>query len=215
MRLTALAEGVAFGALALAMLGCETILWFRGPAVLASMIGPLGVRVPELSVQLSHAINAHLAIAIMLPVVGFASCAYLIFARLDIDKLFTAVVIAVSCAILATHLFIVPAIARTLTLKYFTQDSMKIVGDHTVVNLGSMNFDVTFYSGRNILMGSLGQVHQADYFICWQRYYGLLPEVSRRQFAIVKVSGPTSLDGSGAMLLLKRSDLPDDISFRN
>lgn len=207
MRLTALAEGLAFAAIGLATLACETGIWLLGAGFLTSVMRPLGVRVPELSVQLSRAIDGLPAIAIVLPAVVCASGAYLVLMQLDIDRLFTAILAATSCSILAAHLFVVPAIANTLTLKYFTRESMKIAGDHTMVTLGATNFDFAFYSGRNILLGSPDHTHEADYFICWQRYYRLLPDASRRQLAIVLVSPPTALDGSGRMLLLKRSDL--------
>ena len=218
MRLTALAEGLAFGAIGLTALACVTGIWLRGPGFLTSAMRPLGVRGPELSVQLSRAIDGLPAMAIILPAVVCASGAYLILMQLDIDKLLTAILAAMSCSILAAHLFVVPAIADTLTLKYFTRESMKIAGDRPVANFGATNFDFAFYSGRNILpgspdytgrnlpTGSPGQTHAADYFICWQRYYRLLSDASRRQLAIVMVSGPTALDGSGRMLLLKRSD---------
>jgi 4-amino-4-deoxy-L-arabinose transferase-like glycosyltransferase len=212
IRLTAVAEGLAFGAAGLATLACEAGIWLVGPRFLASMIEPLGVRVPELSVQLLRAFNGHPAIAVMLPVAACVSGAYSIWARLDTDKLFMAVLTAISCAILATHLFIVPALGHTLTLKYFTRESMKIADGHRVVNLGSTNFDVVFYGGRNLRIGSLGQTHGAKFFICWRRYYRLLPEVSRRRLAIVMTSSPTSLSGDGRMLLLKRSDLPNALS---
>ncbi len=210
LRLAALAEGLAFGAIGLAALACEAAIWLRGPGFFAAVMQPLGVRVPELSVRLAQALNAHPAIAIALTAVVCASGAYLILARVDVDQLFTAVLAAISCSILAAHLFIVPAIARTLTLKYFTRDSMKIAGARTVAHFGSTNFDVAFYSVREILMESPGQAHAADYFICWRRDYGLLPKVARRQFSIALMSGPTALDGSGRMLLLQRADSSSD-----
>lgn len=214
LRLTALAEGLAFGAIGLAALACEAAIWLRGPGFFAAVMQPLGVRVPELSVRLAQALNAHPAIALALTAVVCASGAYLILARIDVDQLFTAVLAAISCSILAAHLFIVPAIARTLTLKYFTRDSMKIAGARTMAHFGSTNFDVAFYSVREILMESPGQAHAADYFICWRRDYGLLPEVARRQFSIALMSGPTALDGSGRMLLLQRADSSSDASAR-
>ncbi len=213
IRLTALAEGLAFGAVGLATLACEAGVWLLGPRFLASAIKPLGVRVPELSVELLHAFNGHPAIAVMLPAAACASGAYSIWSRLDTDKLFTTVLAGISSAILAAHIFIVPALGRTLTLKYFTRESMKIAGGRRVVNLGSTNFDVAFYSGRNIRMGSLGQTHGAKFFICWQQYYRLLPEASRRRLTTVMMSSPTSLSGHGRMLLLERSGLLNALSF--
>jgi hypothetical protein len=212
MRLTALAEGLMFGVLALATLGMETGIWLFGPGFLSALLKPVGVRVPQIGIEFCDAINGLPLFAVLLPAIVCASAAYLIFARLDIDRIFMAVLAAISCSVLVAHLFVVPAIARTLTLKNFTRESMKIAGNHKVVDLGSTNFDVAFYAGRDILKASPGDLHRADYLICWQRYYGLLPASFRRQVAIVIVSHPTYLNGRGRMLLLKRSMLPTDDS---
>ncbi len=206
VRLTALGEGVAFLAIGLVALVAEAGMWLHGPVFLASLMRPLGVRVPELSILLYEAMNAHWVAAIAIPAMVSASGAYLILAQLDIDKLFAAVLIGVSCSILVAHLFVVPSIARTLSLKSFTRESMKIADGHPVVSVWPINFDVEFYSGRGLSVGSFQTPH-ANYFICWRGYYRLLPASSRRRFTVVKVSGPTSLKGSRRMVLLERADL--------
>lgn len=208
MRLTALAEGLAFGAIAAATLGLEICLWLLGPETLASWLRPIGVRAPQMTTMLADAINGLPLVAVLLPAVVCAIGAYLVLARLDVDRIFAAVLTAISCSILVAHLFVVPAIGRTLTLKHFARESMKIAGNHKVADLGSTNFDVAFYAGRDIPKASPKDLDRARYLICWRRYYGLLSPSFRRQLAVVMVSNPTSLDGHGRMLLLKRSILP-------
>ncbi|MHB8381280.1 MAG: ArnT family glycosyltransferase [Candidatus Binataceae bacterium] len=205
LRLTARAGSVAFTGVGLAALVCEFGMWLYGPGFLDPAMRLAGVRVPELTVQLAHAIAARPVAAVVLPVLVCASGAYLMFARFDIDRVFAAVVSGISCAILAAHLFVVPAIAQTLTLKYFTLESMKIAGSDRLANLEAVNFDVAFYSERSIPLLSPLNAHEADYLFCSRRFYWLLSEKTRGQFTIVLTSGPTSLDASGRMLLLKRA----------
>lgn len=217
LELTAWAAGAAFIGVGVATLAAELGMWLYGPDVLAPVMRLAGVHAHGLTVHLANAIAAFPVMSVALPLIGCATGTYLVLARLDVDRLFAAVVTGISAATLAAHLFVVPAIAQTLTLKYFTLDSMKIAGTHRLAELGDINFDVVFYGGKNILMGAPGQAHEAEYFLCWRRYYRLLPEAARRKFLIIRTSHPTSMNGNRRMLLLKRADLPiyPDVSLRN
>lgn len=204
LRLTAWAGSVAFTAIGLAALACELGMRLYGPAFLDPAMRLVGVGVPELTVQLALAIAARPVAAVVLPALVCGSGVYLMFARFDIDRVFAAVVSGISCAILTAHLFVVPAIAQTLTLKYFTQKSIKIVGASRLANFEAINFDVVFYSGRSLPLLSPQRAREADYFFCSRHLYWRLSEKTRAMFTIVLTSGPTSLDGSNEMLLLKR-----------
>jgi hypothetical protein len=47
-----------------------------------------------------------------------------------------------------------------------------------------------------------------DYLISWETIYARLPEKDRALFAVALTSNPTALDGSGAMVLLRRTNHP-------
>lgn len=226
VRFTALAGGIVFLAIGLAAFASGVAMWLYGPGVLASIMKAVGLRATGLAAELWNATSAHPIAAIVLPAVVGASGAYLLLSRVDIDSLFTAVLAGISCSILVAHIVVVPAIARTLTLKQFTVESTKLAGDHPVVSLWPVNFDVAFYGGRNIVVFSHKQTRavfqgdknvalptrarNAEYFILWRHHYRLLSEEKRQRFPVVMTSNPTSPKGKGRMVLLKRADLPSD-----
>jgi hypothetical protein len=98
----------------------------------------------------------------------------------------------------------VPAIAETLTLKQFAFDSMTIVRNGKVASVGGVNFDVAFYAPRDIPDVTLRQAETYEYLFCSQHECDLLPSPIRGHFVAVLTSGPTSLDGRGQIVLLRR-----------
>lgn len=108
-----------------------------------------------------------------------------------------------ACLVLAANLFVVPALANALTLEPFTHEAMNIVGTHSVGYMGALNYDVAFYSERNLPVIPVWNRPWPDYLIAWREEFLRLPPSTRAQFHAVLLSHPTELDGSGGMVLLQ------------
>jgi 4-amino-4-deoxy-L-arabinose transferase-like glycosyltransferase len=107
------------------------------------------------------------------------------------------------CLALAANLFVVPALANTLTLEPFTHEAMNIIGTHSVGYMGALNYDVAYYCERNLPVVSIWSGPRPDYLIAWREEFLRLPTSTRAQFRAVLLSHPTELDGSGGMVLLR------------
>ena len=107
------------------------------------------------------------------------------------------------CLALAANLFVVPALANALTLKPFTYEAMNMIGTHSVGYMGALNYDVAYYSRRNMPIVSIWSGPRPDYLIAWSEEFMRLSPSTRAQFRTVLVSHPTELDGRGAMVLLR------------
>lgn len=110
-----------------------------------------------------------------------------------------------TCLTLTASLFVVPAVADTLSLKQFSRDAMRIVDGGTVAYLGSLNYDVAFYSARTIPIVPAPDKDAPEFLLIWAESYALMPPEVRGNLPVVLKSGPTELDGSGGMLLLKHT----------
>jgi 4-amino-4-deoxy-L-arabinose transferase-like glycosyltransferase len=107
------------------------------------------------------------------------------------------------CLALLANIFVVPALANTLTLKPFTREAMEIVGTRSVGYMGALNYDVAYYSERNLPVVSIWSGPRPDFLIAWREEFLRLPPAIRAQFRAVLLSHPTELDGSGGMVLLR------------
>jgi hypothetical protein len=110
---------------------------------------------------------------------------------------------AIGAAIVPAQLFIVPAVANAITLKHFTEESMRLIDRHSVAYLIGLNYEVAFYSRRQIDAIGSPRADWPDYLLADADYYhshtGQLGN-----FEAALESGPANLDGSGAMVLLRR-----------
>jgi hypothetical protein len=183
---------------------------YVGPAPLRYLLGLAGVTAAGFIPVLHSAAARHLVLAIMVLIIILAIGIHLVRARPLAERMVLGIAAGFTCIALTVNLAVVPAIANTVALKQFTTGAMKLVGNDTVGYLGALNYDVAFYSGRNFPIAFLDRPPEPDYLICWSHTYDGLPPELRQRFVVVLKSGPTDLDGSGAMVLLKRaSDGPD------
>ncbi len=183
---------------------------YMDPAPLRYLLARAGVTAPDFIPALHSAAARHLVPAIVILVIILAIGIHLVGSRPLAERMVLGIAAGFTCIALVVNLAVVPAIANTLALKQFTADAMKLVGDDPVAYLGALNYDVAFYSRRNIPIAFLGRPPEPDYFICWSHTYDGLPPAVRQRLVVVLKSGPTGLDGSGAMVLLRRaSDGPD------
>jgi hypothetical protein len=153
--------------------------------------------------QLELAAAAHPFVGMALGVAMVAIGVLAVRSRQSAERLCMVLTGAMACLALAANLFVVPALADALTLEPFTHEAMNIVGTHTVGYMGALNYDVAFYSERNLPVVSIWSGPRPDYLIAWREEFLRLPPSIREQFRAVLLSHPTELDGSGGMVLLR------------
>ena len=157
--------------------------------------------VPALSAEIAARWALAASAPIALEVLGVVAMR----GALSMERLVAAVVGATALGVLAANFIVVPAIANTLSLREFALEMVNTVGSDSVGYLGALDYGVAFYSARTIPIVHLGDPDLPDYLICWETIYERLPEKDRALFTVALTSNPTALDGSGAMLLLRRA----------
>jgi len=177
------------------------------PLTMRDFLAFWGIRasgfVPALSAKIAERWALAAVVPIALEILG-------VFAMrgVSISRLIALVTGATTLGVLAANFIVVPAIATTLSLRDFTLEMVNAVGSDRVGYLGALDYDVAFYSERNIPIVHLDDRELPDYLICWQTIYQRLPEKEKARFTVALTSGPTSLDGSGTMVLLRRTTHP-------
>jgi hypothetical protein len=127
---------------------------------------------------------------------------------MSMARLVALVVGATALGVLTANFIVVPAIANTLSLREFALEMVNTVGSDSVGYLGALDYDVAFYSAKTIPIVHLDDPNLPNYLISWETIYTRLPEEQRARFAVALTSNPTALDGSGAMVLLRRATHP-------
>lgn len=173
------------------------------PHDLGAILKPFGITDYDFVPQLELAAAAHPFLAMGLGVALIIVGLYAARDEDSIERLCIAMVGAVACLASIANLYVEPALANALTLKPFTQEAMRIVGHHSVGYMGALNYDVAFYSERNMPVVSVWRGARPDFLIAWREDFMRLPESMRAQFRALLLSHPTELDGSGGMVLLR------------
>ncbi|MGH7906699.1 MAG: ArnT family glycosyltransferase [Candidatus Binataceae bacterium] len=197
--------GVFFATAGAAVIAGVAILQLH-PALIASGIATLGwdrALLPQLQAAVLQYRN--ISVAIALAAIGIS---VMLIARASAYRLVIGAAAGVTCLALIANLMIVPALARTVSLKGFTASAMRIVDDHSVAYVGGLNYDIAFYSGRVIPIAARGTQSRPDFLLCWRRVYDTMPPRTRGDLTIALASHPARLDGKGVMLLLRRGDAP-------
>ena len=187
----------------------EVATVFDGPWLLAQVTHRLLVDDAGFARALMAVVAARPIASVLLPLVTAGSGVYLLRATALVERLFAGTLVGCSCIVISAHLVIVPAIANTLTLKPFADELNRIVDGKTVASLQEeANFDIAFYSRRDISVVSYDEADRSDYLLCSRRSYDLQPEKFRARFASVLESAPTNFRGEGRMMLLRRAGFP-------
>ncbi len=197
-RLAAAGFGLA-GVAALLGLG---LLAFA-PHALELVLSNLIIKNHDFVPQLGLAVAAYPLIATGLTIAMLAIGVFAIRGRRSAEGLCVTATGGTICLALAANLFVVPALANTLTLEPFTHEAMNIIGTHSVGYMGALNYDVAYYSERTLPVVSIWSGPRPDYLIAWREEFLRLPPSKRAQFRAVLLSHPTELDGSGGMVLLR------------
>ncbi|HEY6420561.1 MAG TPA: glycosyltransferase family 39 protein [Candidatus Binataceae bacterium] len=183
----------------------EIAILLAWPHGFSALLAIFGIVAPAFVPTLSEFVNQRLFLATVLPVTIVAIGIYLLRARPLVERMVLGIAGGMACVALAANVVVVPAIADTLALKDFSIRAMEIVDLKRVGYLGALNYDVAFYSRRNIPLVSLRDANLPEYLICWRANYFALSQIERYRFTVVLTSNPTSLDGHDAMVLLRRS----------
>ena len=174
------------------------------PAACAALLARFKIAAAGFMPALGRAIGARWIAAIVLAAAITGLGVFLIVARPVIEATAGLIAAGVACITLLANLFVQPAIADAIGLKAFTAGAMRIAGDGPVAYLDALNYDVAFYSGRTIPIVRLGDREQPDYLLCTSDAFERMDAAHSRAFSLVLTSGPTELDDTGGMVLLKR-----------
>ena len=203
------ASGLLLISIALAALLLEAVTVLSGPWLLLTVIAGLHLDDAGFARALMAMVVARPVASVLLPLAIAASGVYLLRSTALVEGVFFGTLVGYSCIVIASHLVIVPAIANALTLKPFALELVQIVDGRTVASLEEeANFDIAFYSRRDLPVVSYSEADRSDYLLCSRRSYDLQPEKFRERFVSVLESGPANFRGGGRMLLLRRAGLP-------
>jgi 4-amino-4-deoxy-L-arabinose transferase-like glycosyltransferase len=197
------AGGAIFAVVGAAGLAALTMLYL-GAAPLHSLLGLADVTAAGFVPALRSAAFAYPAVSVIIPAALIAIGVYLVRSRPLAEKMVIGVAAGFACIALAVKIVAEPAIANTLSLKHFTAEAMKAVDGDSAGYLFVLNYDVAFYSGRDMPIVSAFGSNGPEYLIGWRHFYESMRPEDRKRFAVVLKSGPTELDGGDAMVLLKR-----------
>jgi 4-amino-4-deoxy-L-arabinose transferase-like glycosyltransferase len=173
------------------------------PHALQLLLKAMGIDDYDFVPQLELAAAAHPFVAMGLGIAMIAIGVLAVRGRQSAERLCVAVTGGTACLALAANLFVVPALANALSLEPFTEKAMEIVGTSSVGYMGALNYDVAYYSRRNMPVVSIWSGPRPDFLIAWREEFMRLPPSVRGQFRAVLLSHPTELDGSGGMVLLR------------
>jgi 4-amino-4-deoxy-L-arabinose transferase-like glycosyltransferase len=199
------------GGIAIVVTGVATLVGLAAlvatPSAMHDFLAFWGIRAPAFTAELVAAVNSHWLLAPALPIL-LEALGFMLVRRPDsLSRLLTITAAATACGVLAANLVVVPAIARTLSLRTFALETVNMVGPRRVAYLDALNYDVAFYSGRSIPIVRMKDRDLPDYLIAWNAIFRSMPAERRRGWVVALQSNPTSLDGTGTMLLLRRVDV--------
>jgi 4-amino-4-deoxy-L-arabinose transferase-like glycosyltransferase len=174
------------------------------PGALGAILGVFDIRDPDFLKTLAAAASARPVFSIVVPAACGALGAVLIVGRSSAERLGLEVAGGMALIACTANMVVVPAIAQTLTLKQFAAETLSVVDGHSVAYVGGIDYDLAFYTARNIPIIGLDETGGVEYLICWRRFYRSLRREKRAQYKVVITSHPTRLDNTGRMLLLRR-----------
>lgn len=175
------------------------------PNLAAYPFDAIGITAPAFVPALSAAIEAQ-RLGVIVLAAALLAVGYLLIRTVDGPGKFTAATAAgIACLSIVANLYALPATADTVTLKDFALQMKKIVGDGQVAYLWGLNYDVAFYSGKTIPVIAHPFRNWPEYLILGEDTYKEGASGELRDYSEVLKSGATYLDGTGPMLLIKRS----------
>ncbi len=175
------------------------------PGLARMPLAAFDIKAPRFVPELSAAIGAHGLLVIALAAV-LAGAGYLLMrTAADAAKFAAGTAAGVACLSMVANLYVLPATANTITLKDFAIQAAHTIGDGKAAYLFGLNYDVAFYSGKTIPVVAIDPKNWPEYLILGEDTYKALAAREMRDYSPVLKSGPTYLDGTGDMILARRT----------
>jgi hypothetical protein len=162
------------------------------------------IKAPRFVPELSAAIAAHWLLAIAIGAANAAIGYILVRTHAGVAKLAAATAAGVTCLSMAAYVYVLPATANTITVKGFAIQATHIIGSGKAAYLWGLNYDFAFYSGMTIPVVPSAPKLWPEYLILGDTTYQALSEHEMSDYAPVLTGSPTSLDGTGSMILAHR-----------
>lgn len=184
------------------------------PEQFQAWLSAAGIFATEFRGALSAAIKHWPIATVFVPTLAIAGGTYLLSCNPSVGKLFLGVLEGLVCGVLAVHLIIEPAIAKTLALDHFAHDARELAHGMPIGYFGSLDYDFAFYSGRNLMLTNPRDPAAPDFIVSPESDWNRQPLAVTAHYTVLILSRPTDLDGGGRMLLLRRKSgafpkLPD------
>ena len=207
-------SGLALAMCAAAALGLLALLAYQQER-LHQIIYAAEIQNPGFMPALATAVRGHANAAVAIPAIALVLGIWMLARRAAVQRVVMPIALAMTLIALAANIIVVPAIANTLSLKTFAIDTMKEVGSDPIGYLEILNYDVAFYSGRNMPILHTNTPNLPDYLIAWRSIYFASPASLQDRYQIILTSNPTELDGSDEMVLLHKRQKPPEKPERN
>ncbi len=198
-----LAESLGFAVIGAGGLAFVVLTRLR-PALVGRLLVSVGILVPGLVDSLRSQFTHYWGAAWLLPALILLLGLGLFGSRSRPPALCGLMVGAMGAAVVWAQLFFVPVITTTLTLKQFAGKAMQLVDDHSVAYLIGLNYEFAFYSQRRIPVIGIPRPDWPDYLLVDAQLYSNWRADRLGNFDVALESGPANLDGSGALVLLRR-----------
>jgi 4-amino-4-deoxy-L-arabinose transferase-like glycosyltransferase len=190
---------IAIGALALIGSG----MLFDAAGTVRWILVQFGILVTELPLALRSAASEHWLAVVLIPLTSIGVGIWMLSSRPGLEPVVGGIAVGAIAMKLAVNLVIEPAIANTLSPKRFALQARQYMNDESVYYFGSLDYGFIFYSGRDVKFISVNTPLES--IVGSEEQWPLMPADFRRQYHVVLRSNPTDLDGSGRLLLLRRT----------
>jgi 4-amino-4-deoxy-L-arabinose transferase-like glycosyltransferase len=185
-----------------AIAGCAML--YVGPEELRWVLAQFEIATAELPLALCNATREHWLATALIPLATIAIGASMLLRPASVTSIVGGMAAGMVAMTLAVNLVIEPAIANTQSPKEFAARTSALAKSQTVEYFGSLDYAFVFYSGRDVKFVS---VRDAPVLVVGlEEQWPLMPPAFRVNYRIVLRSNPTDLDGSGRMLLLRRTN---------
>jgi hypothetical protein len=184
--------------------GCAMLFFWPEP--LRWVLARFGILVTELPLTLRTAASEHWLATLLIPVATIAVGACMLVSRPSMNRMVAGIAAGMVAVTLAANLVIEPAIANTLSLREFAVRARELGGSRTIYYFGSLDYAFVFYSGRDVKFVSVDD--PPDLIVGSEEQCLLMPANFCARYRALLRSNPTELDGSGRLLLLRRTSTP-------
>jgi 4-amino-4-deoxy-L-arabinose transferase-like glycosyltransferase len=203
IRLVSGGMGLVFAAAGIGGLAAAAVIRLF-PGLARMPLAAFEIKAPQFVPELSGAISAHWLLAIAIGA-GSAAIGYLLIrTTAGAGKLAAATAAGVACLSMVANLYVLPATANSVTLKDFAVQAARTIGGGKAAYVFGLNYDVAFYSGMTIPVVAITPASWPEYLILGEATYHALSPHEMSDYVPVLTSGPTYLDGTGAMILARR-----------